>query len=133
MNNCSHGPSIHTRRDFLRTTGAGFGWLAFAALQASLQAAEKSRYISPLAPKPGHHPAKAKRVIFLFMNGGPSHLETFDWKPELKKVGAGGHHQTFRSGVAQGSVNGIVVFLFSASLFNRAIICHAPQTQSLVA
>jgi hypothetical protein len=93
MNNCSHGFPVHTRRDFLRTTGAGFGWLAFAALQASLQAADKSRYVSPLAPKPGHHPAKAKRVIFLFMNGGPSHLETFDWKPELKKVGAGGHHQ----------------------------------------
>ena len=93
MNNCSHALPIHTRRDFLRTTGAGFGWLAFAALQASLQAAEKSRYVSPLAPKPGHHPATAKRVIFLFMNGGPSHLETFDWKPELKKNGPGGHHK----------------------------------------
>ena len=89
MNNCSHGLPIFNRRDFLRMTGAGFGWLAFSALQA----AEKQRYVSPLAPKPGHHPAKAKRVIFLFMNGGPSHLETFDWKPELKKVGAGGHHQ----------------------------------------
>ena len=93
MNNCSHATPIHTRRDFLRTTGAGFGWLAFAALQASLQAADKSRYVSPLAAKPGHHPARAKRVIFMFMNGGPSHLETFDWKPELKKSGPGGHHR----------------------------------------
>ena len=89
MNNCSHGLPIFQRRDFLRMTGVGFGWLAFSALQA----AEKKSYVSPLAPKPGHHPARAKRVIFLFMNGGPSHLETFDWKPELKKVGTGGHHQ----------------------------------------
>ena len=89
MNNCSHRISVSNRRDFLRMTGAGFGWLAFAALQA----AEKKSYVSPLAPKPGHHPARAKRVIFMFMNGGPSHLETFDWKPELKKSGPGGHHQ----------------------------------------
>ncbi len=89
MNNCSHRISVSTRRDFLRKTSAGFGWLAFGALQA----AEKSKYVSPLAPKPGYHPARAKRVIFMFMNGGPSHLETFDWKPELKKSGPGGHHQ----------------------------------------
>jgi len=89
MNNCSQRQIVSSRRDFLRATGAGFGWLAFAALQA----AESQGYVSPLAPKPGHHRARAKRVIFMFMNGGPSHLETFDWKPELKRVGAGGNHQ----------------------------------------
>ena len=89
MNHCSHTHSVFTRRDFLRSTSAGFGWLAFAALQA----AENKGYVSPLAPKPTHHAPRAKRVIFMFMNGGPSHLETFDWKPELRKVGAGGHHQ----------------------------------------
>src|SRR5437764_1373301 len=89
MNLCNHRQIVTTRRDFLRTTSAGFGWLAFAALQA----AENKRYVSPLAPKPTHHQARAKRVIFMFMNGGPSHLETFDWKPELKRVGAGGNHQ----------------------------------------
>jgi hypothetical protein len=41
---------------------------------------------SPLEPKPPHHPARAKRVIFLFMSGGPSHLETFDPKPELQRL-----------------------------------------------
>src|SRR5882724_5672273 len=80
MNNCSHSFATTTRRDFLRATGAGFGWLAFAALQA----AENKGYVSPLAPKPSHHTVRAKRVIFMFMNGGPSHLETFDWKPEMK-------------------------------------------------
>ena len=78
-----------SRRDFLRATSAGFGWLAFAALQA----AENKGYVSPLAPKPTHHPARAKRVIFMFMNGGPSHLETFDWKPELRRVGGAGNHR----------------------------------------
>lgn len=87
MKNCCNLP-IFSRRDFLRATSAGFGWLAFSALQA----AEKG-YVSPLAPKPSHHTVRAKRVIFLFMNGGPSHLETFDWKPELRKVGKGGPHQ----------------------------------------
>ena len=89
MNNCHHRQLVTNRRDFLRATSAGFGWLAFAALQA----AENKGYVSPLAPKPPHHRARAKRVIFMFMNGGPSHLETFDWKPELKRVGAGGSHK----------------------------------------
>jgi len=78
--NCPHLPAASTRRDFLRTSSAGFGWLAFAALQA----AENKGYVSPLAPKPSHHTVRAKRVIFMFMNGGPSHMETFDWKPEMK-------------------------------------------------
>ncbi len=54
-----------TRRDYLRTMGTGFGMLGFANLmQGSLPTA-------PLAPKSPHFPAKAKRVIFLFLNGGP--------------------------------------------------------------
>jgi hypothetical protein len=89
MNNCSDRQTVFTRRDFLRSTSVGFGWLAFAALQA----AENKGYVSPLAPKRTHHTARAKRVIFMFMNGGPSHLETFDWKPELRKVGQGGNHK----------------------------------------
>ena len=89
MNTCSHRHLVSNRRDFLRMTSAGFGMVAFAALQA----AEKKSYVSPLAPKKPHHPARAKRVIFMFMNGGPSHLETFDWKPVLKKAGTGGHHK----------------------------------------
>jgi hypothetical protein len=83
--NCSCISVPRARRDFLQLTGAGFGWAAFAAL-----AAEKG---NPLAPKQPHFTARAKRVIFLFMQGGPSHLETFDWKPELARVGKGGRHQ----------------------------------------
>jgi hypothetical protein len=66
-----------TRRDLLRSTACGFGLLALADL---LSAAERS---DPLAPREPHFPAKAKRVIFLFMHGGPSQVDTFDYKPKL--------------------------------------------------
>ncbi len=67
----------------LQHTAAGFGWLAFGAMNAEL-ARSTGGFTSPLAPRQPHFPAKAKRVIFLFMQGGPSHLDTFDWKPGLK-------------------------------------------------
>jgi hypothetical protein len=71
-----------TRRDFLQQAFCGFGSLAFAALAAQEQARA-----NPLAPKPPHLPEpKARSVVFLFMSGGPSHLETFDPKPLLNKL-----------------------------------------------
>ncbi len=72
-----------TRRDLLRHMGGGFGTLGLAGALASggyLTAATSS---NPLAPKPRHFTPRAKRVIFLFMNGGPSHVDTFDPKPAL--------------------------------------------------
>src|SRR5439155_21485246 len=80
-----------TRRDFLRSAGGGVGMIALAAMLAEegLLAAEPLlalRAEEPLAPNKPHHEAKAKRVIFLFMSGGPSHLETFDPKPELQRL-----------------------------------------------
>ena len=71
-----------TRRQMLRSASAGFGYLALAGLAAEAAEAEKS----PLAPKAGHHAARAKRVIFLFMHGGPSQVDTFDYKPLLGKM-----------------------------------------------
>jgi hypothetical protein len=75
-----HGvtPQMFTRRDLLRTVSAGFGWLAFKGIAA--RAAESS---NPLAPKKLNFPARAKRVIFLCMQGGPAHMDTFDYKPKL--------------------------------------------------
>ncbi|HKI32033.1 MAG TPA: DUF1501 domain-containing protein [Gemmataceae bacterium] len=79
-----------TRRDFLRSTGAGFGLLALTALLAEdgLLAADRPGEPdgSPLSPKQPHHEPRARRVIFLFMSGGPSHLETFDPKPALQRL-----------------------------------------------
>jgi hypothetical protein len=76
----SHGRSGRlSRRDCLKSASAGFGWLALAGLCQH----EASAYESPLAPKQPHFQARAKRVIFLCMRGGPSQMESFDYKPKL--------------------------------------------------
>ncbi len=72
-----------SRRDYLARTGCGFGALALAGL--ATQRARADALANPLAAKPGHHPAKAKRVIFLFMQGGVSHVDSYDHKPLLDK------------------------------------------------
>ena len=70
-----------SRRSMLRTLASGFGYLAFADL--AHRAAAASSPGNPLAPKPAHFSAKAKRVIFLCMNGAPSHVDLLDPKPRL--------------------------------------------------
>src|SRR5213595_911819 len=97
-----------TRREFLWEAGAGFTGLALTgmlSLDGYFNQAQASpsadRGASPLAPRPWHFPAKAKSVIFLFMYGGPSQVDTFDYKPnlypldnktiEVKTFGRGGH------------------------------------------
>jgi hypothetical protein len=64
-------------------TAAGFGSVALAALLADEARADAAAH--PLAPRPPHFAPRAKRVIFLFMKGGPSHVDTFDYKPTLQK------------------------------------------------
>jgi hypothetical protein len=78
-------PAFATRRDFLRA-GGGCGLLALASLLdgRGLLAAD-DRNLHPLAPRPGHFPARARAVIWLFMNGGPSQVDTWDHKPELAR------------------------------------------------
>jgi hypothetical protein len=83
-------PVYRSRREFLARVGNGFGLLALTGLlnqeghlASSTTAAEAS--VNPLAPKSTHFPAKAKSVIWLFMNGGPSQVDTWDYKPELAK------------------------------------------------
>ena len=71
------------RRSFLRQAGCGFGALALAALAAQGEVSLGEENREPLAPKPIHFPAKAKNVIFLYMDGGPSQVDTFDPKPRL--------------------------------------------------
>jgi hypothetical protein len=84
--------SPSNRRQFLDRCGMGFGWLGLAGVM--LQAGElvatacgddADRSAHPLAPRPPQFPAKAQRVVHLFMNGGPSHVDTFDPKPLLSK------------------------------------------------
>jgi hypothetical protein len=95
-----------TRREFLWESGAGFGAVALSGLLgdgffAKARAADTPKFVNPMAPRPPHFAPKAKSVIFIFCYGGPSHVETFDYKPALypldgktipvKTFGRGGH------------------------------------------
>ncbi|MCE9527046.1 MAG: DUF1501 domain-containing protein [Planctomycetales bacterium] len=79
-----------SRRQLLQSTSCGFGMLALAGMLESLglktnAAQGASEGANPLLPRQPHFPAKAKRVIFMFMQGAPSHVDTFDYKPQLQK------------------------------------------------
>src|SRR6185436_9492921 len=82
-----HVLRARSRREFLCRAGSGLGGLALGYLMAQdgLAAAVKAP-VNPLEPKKPHHAPKAKSVIFLFMEGGPSHLDLFDPKPALDKL-----------------------------------------------
>jgi hypothetical protein len=83
MSRNRHQPAALTRRDVLFRAAHGFGGIALESLLARDAPAAAPK--NPLAAREAHLPAKAKSVIFLFMVGGPSHIDTFDPKPALKK------------------------------------------------
>jgi hypothetical protein len=94
MSNFTFGSSGfcgRTRREFLWEAGAGFASVALTGLlsddgyfgSSALAAESAHKFVNPLAPKAPHFPGKAKSVIFLFMYGGPSQVDTFDYKPKL--------------------------------------------------
>jgi hypothetical protein len=102
-----------TRREFLWQIGGGFGAVPLAAMLSAdgffagpAQAAQAATFANPLAPRKPHFQPKAKAVIFLFMYGGPSQVDTFDYKPnlypldnktiEVKTFGRAGHRNTGR-------------------------------------
>src|SRR5262245_21668674 len=87
-----HAPRVEdrflTRRDFLCRCGMGMGAMGLASFFGGVEALTgtahaEGAFVSPLAPKAPHFPAKARRVIHIFANGGPSHVDTFDPKPSL--------------------------------------------------
>ena len=75
---------MFTRREWLNQTGAGFGSLALASL-LSREGQATDRSSNPLAASASHYPARIRSVIFLFMYGGPSHIDLFDPKPTLAR------------------------------------------------
>ncbi|HVY71546.1 MAG TPA: DUF1501 domain-containing protein [Verrucomicrobiae bacterium] len=79
-----HFLTPRSRREMLKMCGCGFGYLGLTGLFASIAQAAAAD-ANPLAPHAPHFPARAKRVIFLFMHGGPSQVDTFDPKPLLKR------------------------------------------------
>ena len=102
-------PCARSRREFLWEVGGGFAGLAlldllsndgfFANRAVAATAAAPNAGVRPLAVKQPHFPAKAKHVVFLFMNGGPSQVDTFDPKPALTKF----HGQPYRGDAKVGS------------------------------
>lgn len=95
-----------SRRSFLSSSGLGLGSLALHTLLGrDLSAAEKYRGLTGFP----HHPPKAKRVIYLYMSGGPSHLETFDYKPELDKLDGKPMPESFTKGQPIAQLQGQVL------------------------
>ncbi len=74
-----------SRRDWLQRSACGFGHIALLGIATS-KASAANEQASPLVPKPPHFPARAKRVVFLFMHGGVSHVDSFDPKPKLAEM-----------------------------------------------
>ena len=82
-----------SRRHLLQRAGCGFGMVGLTAMlqqqgvleQANASDLSEDRSLNPLAPRDGHFPAKAKHVIWIFVNGGPSHVDTWNYRPELTK------------------------------------------------
>src|SRR5438876_5984675 len=88
---------LFSRRQVLKSAGAGFGYLALAGMlgqQAARAGGQPSRQSGPLPPRQPHFRARAKRIIFLFMEGAMSQMDTWEYKPVLQasdsRVGPGG-------------------------------------------
>jgi hypothetical protein len=105
------------RRAFLHQSAFGIGGMALASLlsPSRLGAASADRWTGVV--KTPHTPIRAKRIIFLCMAGGPSHLETFDWKPELKRIDGQAFPQSFTQGQQLAQLQG-------AALKARGAFCE---------
>ena len=86
MNHCGRIQNVSTRRALLQRAGGGIGMLALNSMLNQNSIGSQNNSINPLASKKPHHKAKAKNVIWLFINGGPSHVDTWDYKPGLVKA-----------------------------------------------
>src|SRR5579871_5436077 len=86
---CNRSVAVRSRREFLEKSSYSFGALALGYLMngtSAFASTGASDSINPLAPNAPLYPAKAKSVIFLFTEGGPSHVDTFDPKPTLTRL-----------------------------------------------
>lgn len=81
----NHPQKLWSRRELLERAGGGLGMLALAQLLGRSAPAQAAESLNPLAAKPAHFPAKAKAVIWIFVNGGASQVDTWNYRPELEK------------------------------------------------
>ncbi len=120
MPNPTDSAALANRRTFLQSSGVGLGSLALSTLlQKDLLADASSAHATHYTGLPNlpHLPAKAKRVIFLCMAGGPSHLETFDYKPELERMDGKPMPESFTAGQP------------IAQLQGKELKCQGPMTR----
>ena len=102
--------SKHNRRDFLAHAAYGAGGLALSGLVPGLgfiNAASAAELVDPLAPKQLHFPAKAKSIIWLHMNGAPSTLDLYDYKPDLIKLNGKEVPESFLKGIKTSTQGGV--------------------------
>jgi len=123
VNSSKAGQSFLTRREMLSRLGGGFGALALTSVLSdggwlSLAASESAPKHS-LDPKRPHFPARAKRVIFLFMNGGPSHIDTFDPKPAIAKY-AGQFPEAIQSKTGRKKGTGLMPSSFTCRAYGKS-------------
>src|SRR5262245_44222970 len=111
-----------TRRHFFRDCGVGVGAMALGSLLARDGVAAPERR-DPLAPRKPHFAPKAKAVIYLFMAGGPSHLDLFDPKPKLKELHGQKVPESFTDGKRFAFIKGDAKLLGSPQRFARAGEC----------
>src|SRR5687767_4074976 len=83
MMECRRFLPAFSRRQMLRASACGFGQVVLAALAANRARADAGPWSTPHTPGAPHFPPRARRIIFLFMWGGPSHVDLFDPKPRL--------------------------------------------------
>ncbi|MGI8991384.1 MAG: DUF1501 domain-containing protein [Bryobacteraceae bacterium] len=86
LKNLTHNWQVSSRREFFTRAGSGLAGMALASMLKQDGLYASNAPIDPLAPKKPHHEPKAKSVIWLFMEGGPSHLDLFDPKPKLNEL-----------------------------------------------
>src|SRR5712671_3546789 len=92
-----HHWNVSSRREFFTQAGSGLAGIALTSMLAENGYAGPSGAVDPLLAKKPHHPATAKSVIFLFMEGGPSHVDLFDPKPLLTKLDGPAKVETVRA------------------------------------
>src|SRR5712691_1109650 len=86
LNKLAHHWDVTSRREFFTRAGSGLAGMALASLLQQDKLLAASAPVETLAPKKPHHAPKAKSVIWLFMEGGPSHVDLFDPKPKLSEL-----------------------------------------------
>ncbi|HTH47007.1 MAG TPA: DUF1501 domain-containing protein, partial [Candidatus Limnocylindria bacterium] len=122
-----------SRRWFFRDCGVGLGAIALHSLLGDKLAAATPQpaIINPLAPKKGNFPGKAKRVIYLFMAGAPSHLELFDNKPQLTKFNGTLPPAEMLKGYRAAFINPNATLLGPKYKFNKAGKCGMELGETL--